>query len=384
MDILLRTAVKAALGLPPHASTQRLLQLGVHNTITELIEAQHNSQLQRLRQTRQGCAILSRLGYPIPQKPAQVPRYKLASTVRALIKVPPIPRNMNPSRHAGRRRARVQAMTRVFGDGTSDLQVLYTDAARYPEKSAMCLAVTDDTDALVASATLRTTDSGLAEEGALALAIVHATTLSHDSPVTIVTDSQAACRAFAQGLVAAHTHNILSSVSPSALRPVRIVWTPGHASLHGNERVHAVARELTGRAPLEELSNPDDASTEPLNYNATLQYYRQSRYTYPPPHPSLNRADAVAWRQLQTNSFPCLYMLNRFHPTLYPSYCPFCGSVPTVYHSTWECSAPQGVPPIPNPTPSSWESALLSLRRQEQQQLVQRARRVAQGNGALD
>ncbi|KAH8010220.1 hypothetical protein HPB51_026272 [Rhipicephalus microplus] len=68
-------------------------------------------------------------------------------------------------------------------------------------------------------------------------------------------------------------------------------------------------------------------------------------------------------------------MLNRFHPTLYPSYCPFCGSVPTVYHSTWEFSAPQGVPPIPNPTPSSWESALLSLRRQEQQQLVQRARR---------
>ncbi|KAH8020697.1 hypothetical protein HPB51_002646 [Rhipicephalus microplus] len=46
--------------------------------------------------------------------------------------------------------------------------------------------------------------------------------------------------------------------------------------------------------------------------------------------------------------------------------------------------AQTGVPPIPNPTPTSWEFALLSLRRQEQQQLVQRARRVAQGNGALD
>ncbi|KAH7932410.1 hypothetical protein HPB51_029304 [Rhipicephalus microplus] len=59
-------------------------------------------------------------------------------------------------------------------------------------------------------------------------------------------------------------------------------------------------------------------------------------------------------------------------------------SVLMVYHFMWECSAPQGVPPIPNPTPSSWESALLSLRRQERQQLVQRARRVTQGNGALD
>lgn len=238
---------------------------------------------------------------------------------------------------------------------------------------------------LVASATLRTTDSGSAEEGAIALAIVHASTLpSQDAPVTIVTDSQAACRAFAQGLVAAHTHNILFSVSPSTLRTVRIVWTPGHASLHGNERVHAVARGLTGRAPSEELSISDDAPTEPLNYNAMLEYYRQRRYTYPPPHPSLNRADAVAWRQLQTNSFPCLYMLHLFHPTLYPSYCPYCGSEPTVYHSTWECSSPRGVPPIPNPTLFSWESALLSLGRQEQQQLVQRARRVVQGNGALD
>ncbi|KAH7965303.1 hypothetical protein HPB49_006013 [Dermacentor silvarum] len=103
---------------------------------------------------------------------------------------------MNSHRHAGRRRARVQAMTRVFGDGTTDLQVLYTDAARYPENSAMCLAVIDNTDALVASATLRTTGCGSAEKGAIALAIVHASTLSsQDAPVTIVTDSQAACPA---------------------------------------------------------------------------------------------------------------------------------------------------------------------------------------------
>lgn len=102
MDVLLRTA-KAALGLPPHASTQRLLQLCVHNTVTELLETQHNSRLQRLTQTCQGCAILSRLGCPIPGKPTQVPQHKLAP--HALIKVAPIPRNMNPRHYAGRRRA---------------------------------------------------------------------------------------------------------------------------------------------------------------------------------------------------------------------------------------------------------------------------------------
>ncbi|KAH7953366.1 hypothetical protein HPB49_007490 [Dermacentor silvarum] len=51
MDILLRKVVKAALGLLPHASTRRLLQLGVPNTITELLEAQQNSQVERLRQS---------------------------------------------------------------------------------------------------------------------------------------------------------------------------------------------------------------------------------------------------------------------------------------------------------------------------------------------
>lgn len=77
----------------------------------------------------------------------------------------------------------------------------------------MCLAVIDNTDALKVCTTVLTADSGSAEEAAIALAIVHASILpTYDSPITIVTDSQAACRAFAQGLVTAHTHRILSSV----------------------------------------------------------------------------------------------------------------------------------------------------------------------------
>ncbi|KAH7971240.1 hypothetical protein HPB49_020685 [Dermacentor silvarum] len=238
IDVLLRMAVKAALGLPPHASTRRLVQLVINNSITELLEAQRNSQLQCLRQTRQGCAILSCLGYPIPEKPTQVAQHNLAPNNRALSNVAPIPRNMNPHRHAGRRRARVQTMTRVFGDGTTDLQVLYTNAALYPGKLAMCLAVIDNTNTLVACATLCTTDSGSAEEGAIALAIVHASTLpSQDAPVTIVTNSQAACRAIVHGLVAAHTHNILSSVSPSTLRTGTDALHIGSVIFHSSGRI---------------------------------------------------------------------------------------------------------------------------------------------------
>ncbi|KAH7967354.1 hypothetical protein HPB49_024281 [Dermacentor silvarum] len=135
---------------------------------------------------------------------------------------------MHPERYAGRRRARTQALARIFGDGTTETPVLYTDAARYPGRRAMCLAVIDNTSALKVCTTVLTADSGSAEEAAIALAIVHASILpTYDSPITIVTDSQAACRAFAQGLVTAHTHRILSSVPPPTLRRCASFRTTG-------------------------------------------------------------------------------------------------------------------------------------------------------------
>lgn len=48
LNILLRSAVKTALGLPPHTATQRLLQLGLDNTLEELIEAHTAGQHTRL------------------------------------------------------------------------------------------------------------------------------------------------------------------------------------------------------------------------------------------------------------------------------------------------------------------------------------------------
>ncbi|KAH7955078.1 hypothetical protein HPB49_024372 [Dermacentor silvarum] len=108
---------------------------------------------------------------------------------------------MHPERHARRRRARTQGLARIFGDVTTETSVLYTDAARYPGRRAMRLAFIDNTDALGVCTTVLTTDSGSAEEAAIALAIVHASILpTRGSPITIVTDSQAACRAFARGL----------------------------------------------------------------------------------------------------------------------------------------------------------------------------------------
>ncbi|KAH7948696.1 hypothetical protein HPB49_000970 [Dermacentor silvarum] len=188
MDTLLRTAIKAALGLTQHAATQLLLRLGVHNTIRELVEGHLNSQLQRLQQIRQGCLILSSLGYQTPRKPQLEDRTLLTLSIRNKNHLAPLPQNMPPNRHKGRRQSRAQALALIFGDDTSDTPVLYTDVAQYPQRHT-----------LRASATLNTVESGTAEEAAIALAIVHASTIpAPDGPITVVTDSQTQCRTLAQ------------------------------------------------------------------------------------------------------------------------------------------------------------------------------------------
>ncbi|KAH9363854.1 hypothetical protein HPB48_009134 [Haemaphysalis longicornis] len=49
-------------GTSPYTSTQRLLELGVHNTIEDIIEARRAGQLIRLGTTRTGRHVLARLG----------------------------------------------------------------------------------------------------------------------------------------------------------------------------------------------------------------------------------------------------------------------------------------------------------------------------------
>lgn len=63
LEIIIRKSVKVALGLPPNTSTDRLMKLGVSNTLEELIEAAVTAQHQRLLGSNTGRKILERLGY---------------------------------------------------------------------------------------------------------------------------------------------------------------------------------------------------------------------------------------------------------------------------------------------------------------------------------
>ncbi|KAG0425096.1 hypothetical protein HPB47_027726 [Ixodes persulcatus] len=107
---LIRQAYKAALGLPINTSTYKLLQLGLHNTLDELTEAHRRMQELRLARTNAGRAVLRRLG--INAAPLNAGTRKIPSNVRKTITVKPLPKNMHPVHHEGRRRARAQALAK--------------------------------------------------------------------------------------------------------------------------------------------------------------------------------------------------------------------------------------------------------------------------------
>lgn len=64
-NVAIRKAFKLAIGLPPTTSTEQLLQMGVHNTWKELVEAKRVNQFRRLTLTTTGRALLEKLGYPV-------------------------------------------------------------------------------------------------------------------------------------------------------------------------------------------------------------------------------------------------------------------------------------------------------------------------------
>ncbi|KAG0445704.1 hypothetical protein HPB47_018175 [Ixodes persulcatus] len=120
--------------------------------------------------------------------------------------------------------------------------------SNYPGRLAMAVSVIDEDMREVTTATVPTSLPLEAEEAAIALAITSTPAITS---LSIITDSQAACRSF------------------------------------GN------ARALTLRAPPPQEDPSLVPIPIPLTYRDILQHLRLSRRTLPPPHKSLTREDAV-------------------------------------------------------------------------------------------
>lgn len=84
---------------------------------------------------KMGGAILKSLGYEPNREPVR--SKDIPVQIRDKIKIPPLPGNMNPAFHEGRRKARAEALQARY---TGQQDVMYTDAAEYKSKAA-CTAV---------------------------------------------------------------------------------------------------------------------------------------------------------------------------------------------------------------------------------------------------
>lgn len=361
LDALLRRAHRTALHIPNSASTTRLANLGIHNTVDEIIDAQRTAQIHRLAQTTTGRSILQRVQIQPPNAdptPVRIPR-----NIRALIKIQPIPRNMHPTFHAGRREARAQYHSRHY---PPDEHTVYVDAAQYPDKAAFaiaCIASASETEPRI-KASIRTANPTTAEETALALAITKTPT-----PTIVLSDSQQALRNYEKGSISAPALNILLRRPPD--QPVMLVWTPAHTGVGTNEVANQQARALIPRASTSLGSTHgtlEFARYALTTYRDITQHYRLTRRTLPPPNAKLTIEEAQMWRTLQTHSFPHRTQLQHSHPHLFPSAeCPRCHDLDTLYHSL--CGP---LPPLPH-----WEQALGSSCLEDQRTLAQRALQVA-------
>ncbi|KAG0436899.1 hypothetical protein HPB47_017709 [Ixodes persulcatus] len=274
INVLIRRVYKSALGLPESTGTDRLFQLGIHNTLNEIAEAQCTSQLERLSGTNVGNRILENLG--IGYHTQQGHKVTIPVAIRQPIRVDPIPRNVHPEYNRGRREAQAKALLNAH---SNNVGILFVDAAEYERGSRF--AVT---------------------EIAVALA------LTDPACKTVLCDSRQVIRNFAKGRISLGAARIISQhqVHREPEPPTRLLWFPAHVGevseehRNGNETAHARARELTSRTG---DSRPWYSSKDRMtSYNEITKAFRLARRTLPPLSDKLDRAQAVALRQLQTRT----------------------------------------------------------------------------------
>ncbi|KAG0442879.1 hypothetical protein HPB47_015526 [Ixodes persulcatus] len=351
LDIIIRGAYKLALGLPNNTSTELLLQLGLHNTLDELIEAQRRSHLERLTLTETGRLILTKLGITYPRQ--HVDKHPIPRDVQTWLHADPIPKNMHPEYNKERRKARAASLIKAYGDTTG---VTFVDAAEYQDGHRFAAATTVG-GSLKHAASIVTQNAETAEEVAIALA-----TLNPDCH-TIVSDSRTAISNYIKGRISQQALRILHQSPHSTENQITLVWFPAHAGdVHPhltnlNEVAHSVARGLVNRAG--DSAGAPAERDRLTSYNDLTKSFYLERRTFPSPHHKLNRAQATTLRLLQTNTYPSLTRYHRIYPDIYHSNtCKICTTqVASLPHMLWECK--HQYPTINTVTLTSrWHAAL--------------------------
>lgn len=139
----------------------------------------------------------------------------------------------------------------------------------------------------------------------------------------------------------------------------RLVWTPGHQGVEGNETAHRLTLE----------NSPGPVSSWPAIYSvgatrnarralrkSRLKEQCEERTIYPHPPKTMSRQQSSLVRQAQTNSLPLHYIFHHIYKRPDSPTCPKCGEYPSIPHTYWSRN-----PPTLPPTLShiiSWEEWL--------------------------
>ncbi|KAG0433900.1 hypothetical protein HPB47_019494, partial [Ixodes persulcatus] len=360
-DLLLRSAYKSALGLPPQTPTVRLMALGLQNTVDELLEAHRSAQMLRLGGTRTGRVVLKRLGIPPPLNTASL-IVPIPTEIRSRLRIPPLPRNMNPTFHIQRRKARAEALHKLYA-GRPD--VYFVDAANYSEhRDRYALAVVDGTGRIVVMASVKEDSPNRAEEAAIGLALNHAS----ESLRTIICDSKTDILSFSSGRVSRSATKLLtfkSSIIPLITHPITLIWSPAHEGVGDATRLAGTCGAVGVAIPIADEPKNLPWHKEPFRgFHDITQHYRLQRQIYPPPH-------------------------KHYLPELYKARCTKCydpakdadeHNKATIEHIFWSCPAD---PPPPSLTrhltqgDTQWTTLLLSSDCDIQLAAVTRAEQVA-------
>lgn len=370
VDRLIRTAYKTAMHLPKSTATSKLLQLGVHNTIDELVEAHLISHYTRLSQSETGRLLLQRL--KINLIGCTTPTNSPPECVSDSLFIPPLPKNTHPTHNHDRRMARARSLHKRYASSTP---VAYVDAAEYSHRPAFAVAVSDNAHKLLCCATFdRVAQPIEAEEAAIALAI------AHTQAEYIFSDSKTAIRNFAMRRIHAPAYRILQFVPPPK-RIITILWVPAHCGHPGNTAAHEQARALVNRA-VDGLPSFRSAREFLLTYHEITLHYRNSRMIYPPAHKSLSQAEQIVWRRLQTGTLISHFINSQIHQGDALPHCRLCSSPRADFNHMYRHCPNKPNPPFEGAERQErWEAALRSSRPDDQLRIVCWAMGVAEAQG---
>ncbi|KAH8022480.1 hypothetical protein HPB51_024579 [Rhipicephalus microplus] len=208
--------------------------MGAHHTVEGLIEVNLSSRKVRISQTEQGRAVLRKIGSQIE---LQATRTALLEQHKEAVQINPLPRSMQPGKDERRQTARAKAVARQLEENPA---VLYANASiKKHDDQATSLATS--IDKLMVNASLGMTDTAVAEEVAVALALVRL------SINTVVADSKSAYGSFCRGVISSLACAIISKHKPPR-HSIDVVWVPAHSMVEGNAYAEHHTRELFIRA----------------------------------------------------------------------------------------------------------------------------------------